>query len=231
MVLIWLLDNSLRRKPPHEQAQSLTYVHRSPKITHTTDTQTAVTHQSHLPLSAVHPPASFSRPCIACSSHAFAGAFPMPNAHRQIAKSLTNKKSLSATPLHVVFDSRPAKTTHNKEIEETAHSRVIRIPHCCCGLDSRITRHLSASLHSLLIMYLCVEIRLHKPYSLRFKPHTAEHATIAFPSRVLPPSALVDSKVISRFFWAGVINLDLEKWDLLKPCSLFGHQVCGEIQT
>jgi hypothetical protein len=54
-------------------------------------------------------------------------------------------------------------------------------------------------------VYLCLDIRLHKPCSLRFHPHTAEHATIAFPSRVLPRFALVDSKVISRCFLAGEI--------------------------
>jgi hypothetical protein len=57
---------------------------------------------------------------------------------------------------------------------------------------------LSLSLNLILhyILYLCVGLRLHKPCSLRSKPHTAEHATIAFMSPVLQPSALVDSQVI-----------------------------------
>ncbi len=72
--------------------------HRSPKIT-----LTAQTPGPPSLISPIYPLPIRIGPCIVCSSHAFADAFPVPNAHRQSRKQTPKSPSSCEVYLHVVF--------------------------------------------------------------------------------------------------------------------------------
>jgi hypothetical protein len=119
--------------------------HRSPKITHTPQIPKPLTHQSHLPYA--HSPASVIRPCIVCSSHAFADAFPVPNAHRQGRKQKP-KQVLLQQPCMWSITLGPQGLP--QQINEKQHKVVLSKSHIVGGLaDSRNTQHLSACWHLL----------------------------------------------------------------------------------
>jgi hypothetical protein len=119
IVLIWLLDSTLHRQAT-ASASTVTHIalqrsptpHRQPNCRHTS-VPSPLCPSACLCYSSLHSLlVSLVCGCI-------------PHAKCTPAKAQRNtQNSPSAAPLHVVFDSWPARTTHSKEITKTAQSRV-----------------------------------------------------------------------------------------------------------